>query len=423
MQEHPLERPLAILRALSPDDDADDLRALSVGRRDGALLTLREAAFGYEVSGVVECESCGQELELSFDTRELGRRPPEPATASTPSPGAAGVFGSASRRRMILSPRLSGPVWRRPATGCFNGASCGRRSPSSTTKCASGSSNAWRSSTPSPTCRSSSHVPSAGHRRAPASTWPRSSGPRSRVRRGERSRTSTHSPRRTAGAKSDVLGAQPDAAAPLSRARGLMADFATNLAARALGVATTVRPRPASRFETELLEEPNAIAVPRAPRRPLHESNSGLALPEPPPGVRGRLRRGRPSPLRSARCLRSLPPRLLERPVCVRTDAAPPPPGKRVDAAPRGEPCAPRPGRAPVVVRAVAPAAAAASPPAARRARRDAPSSHPCASRSAGWRYARLYRSAPPAPVPKPATQLLPLSLEEYLDQRRSGRR
>ena len=75
VQEHPLERPLAILRALSPDDDADDLRALSVGRRDGALLALREAAFGHEVSGVVECESCGQELELSFDTRELGRPP------------------------------------------------------------------------------------------------------------------------------------------------------------------------------------------------------------------------------------------------------------------------------------------------------------------------------------------------------------
>ena len=204
-----------------------------------------------------------------------------------------------------------------------------------------------------------------------------------------------------------------------------MADFATNLAARALGVATTVRPRPASRFETELLDEPNATVVPHPPEAAARrvEQRSSL-LPEPPAAPR------RPDAPRSTgavekrEALRELAPQLVERTVSVRTDAPPPPPGQRVDATPSvGTAETPRPSGEPVVVRAVRPAvaAAASSPPSRRSARR---AEQPPVRVTIGRVEVRaVVPLAPPAPAPKPAPELVPLSLEEYLDQRRSGRR
>jgi hypothetical protein len=75
MHQHPLERPLTILFAANPGRDPEQLRALSVGRRDEELLRLRDQTFGGRISGVVDCPSCAEALELSFDTAELAPPP------------------------------------------------------------------------------------------------------------------------------------------------------------------------------------------------------------------------------------------------------------------------------------------------------------------------------------------------------------
>jgi uncharacterized protein (UPF0212 family) len=77
----PLERPLALVAAAEPALDPEALEALSIGDRDGELLALREETFGREIDAVVDCPACGEALELSFDTAELGRE----ETAATES--------------------------------------------------------------------------------------------------------------------------------------------------------------------------------------------------------------------------------------------------------------------------------------------------------------------------------------------------
>jgi hypothetical protein len=72
LRRPPLERSLAILAAA---DGPDASEALSIGRRDAALITLREETFGGRVEAVTDCAFCGELLELSFDVAELDRGP------------------------------------------------------------------------------------------------------------------------------------------------------------------------------------------------------------------------------------------------------------------------------------------------------------------------------------------------------------
>jgi hypothetical protein len=62
----PLQRALTILQAACPDCERQSLAALSVGERDTRLLTLREWAFGSEVTGCTSCPRCRQLLEFTF---------------------------------------------------------------------------------------------------------------------------------------------------------------------------------------------------------------------------------------------------------------------------------------------------------------------------------------------------------------------
>ena len=71
LQSPPAARPLALLRGLAPERDADELALLSVGRRDAELLALRARAFGGLVDAVADCPACGELLELSFDASEV----------------------------------------------------------------------------------------------------------------------------------------------------------------------------------------------------------------------------------------------------------------------------------------------------------------------------------------------------------------
>src|SRR5687768_10895954 len=69
--QRPSRRTLALLEGATHDGDAATLAAMPVGRRDAALLDLREQLFGSEFTGVTSCPACAEEIELSFDAEEV----------------------------------------------------------------------------------------------------------------------------------------------------------------------------------------------------------------------------------------------------------------------------------------------------------------------------------------------------------------
>jgi len=76
----PCERALALLAAASPEAAAEDLARLSIGRRDGLLLDLREQTFGAELVSVASCPGCGEGLETTFRAADI-RAVPEAEAA------------------------------------------------------------------------------------------------------------------------------------------------------------------------------------------------------------------------------------------------------------------------------------------------------------------------------------------------------
>lgn len=73
--EHPIDRALTVLSAAFPDVGRSDLAAMSVGRRDGHLMDVREANFGRRVSGVAECPKCGELLQWELYLDDLRTTP------------------------------------------------------------------------------------------------------------------------------------------------------------------------------------------------------------------------------------------------------------------------------------------------------------------------------------------------------------
>ena len=71
LDEHPIDRALTVLAAALPEVDHNELAAMSVGRRDGHLMDLREANFGPRVSGVAECPQCGEFLQWDLDLEDV----------------------------------------------------------------------------------------------------------------------------------------------------------------------------------------------------------------------------------------------------------------------------------------------------------------------------------------------------------------
>lgn len=71
LDEHPIDQALTVLSAALPDAARGDLAALSVGRRDGRLMDVREANFGPRVSGVAECPQCGELLQWDLDLDDV----------------------------------------------------------------------------------------------------------------------------------------------------------------------------------------------------------------------------------------------------------------------------------------------------------------------------------------------------------------
>ena len=74
---HPVDRALSLLAAACPDRTRDQLAALSVGRRDASLLTLRERTFGPRLNGYVECPRCSERLEFEVAVADLRAGAPE----------------------------------------------------------------------------------------------------------------------------------------------------------------------------------------------------------------------------------------------------------------------------------------------------------------------------------------------------------
>lgn len=71
LQRKPVERAVAMLHALHEQDEAEDPAHLPIGARDARLLTLREQAFGPDISGLAICPRCGEALEVEFQLTSL----------------------------------------------------------------------------------------------------------------------------------------------------------------------------------------------------------------------------------------------------------------------------------------------------------------------------------------------------------------
>lgn len=73
-------RALALLAAAAPGEPPERLASWSVGRRDAALLDLRERLFGPAIAALADCPACGERNEVAFDAADI-RLPPAPAGA------------------------------------------------------------------------------------------------------------------------------------------------------------------------------------------------------------------------------------------------------------------------------------------------------------------------------------------------------
>jgi len=74
--QRPHERALTMLSAAVPERPVADLEAMSIGRRDGLLLSLRELTFGPTLAATTSCPRCGERLEFSFGLDGVRIAPP-----------------------------------------------------------------------------------------------------------------------------------------------------------------------------------------------------------------------------------------------------------------------------------------------------------------------------------------------------------
>lgn len=71
--QRPPIRALTILSAGLPEATLDQLAGLTIGRRDGYLLNLREGTFGPTVRGLAECPRCSDRLEFALSCSDLAK--------------------------------------------------------------------------------------------------------------------------------------------------------------------------------------------------------------------------------------------------------------------------------------------------------------------------------------------------------------
>lgn len=69
--QSPVQRGLKLLAVACPEVPPDGLAALSIGRRDARLLSLREQLFGSQLTSLTSCPACGERVELNFNMSDI----------------------------------------------------------------------------------------------------------------------------------------------------------------------------------------------------------------------------------------------------------------------------------------------------------------------------------------------------------------
>ncbi|MGH9833928.1 MAG: phage baseplate protein [Blastocatellia bacterium] len=75
LQLPPPQRALLLASVARPEAPPDQIAELSVGRRDAALLDLRETIFGSHLISLADCPACGECLEIGFDIADIRVEP------------------------------------------------------------------------------------------------------------------------------------------------------------------------------------------------------------------------------------------------------------------------------------------------------------------------------------------------------------
>jgi hypothetical protein len=104
----PLDRALLLLAAASPEATWEELAALPIGRRDAALLDLRERLFGGQLPFYAACPACGEHLEFTGSTRALAQRPPSSDTVEVALAGRSVTVRQPDSRDIAAVARLRG---------------------------------------------------------------------------------------------------------------------------------------------------------------------------------------------------------------------------------------------------------------------------------------------------------------------------
>jgi hypothetical protein len=81
LAQSPVQRALLLLASACPEMPWQTLAELSIGQRDGFLLTLREWTFGQGIQSLATCPACGDRLELMLSVADL--RVPAPSPTPT----------------------------------------------------------------------------------------------------------------------------------------------------------------------------------------------------------------------------------------------------------------------------------------------------------------------------------------------------
>ena len=71
LARHPIDRALLLCAWARPDLPPSRFPDLPLGAINRALLRLRETCFGPRINAWVDCEHCGERMEITLDTRQL----------------------------------------------------------------------------------------------------------------------------------------------------------------------------------------------------------------------------------------------------------------------------------------------------------------------------------------------------------------
>ena len=99
---NPAAAALALLARACPDESADALQRLTLGRRNARLLALHERNFGDALEAYAECAACGEELEFALRADAF----PPPLDDASPTEHELEADGHSIRFRLLDSADL-----------------------------------------------------------------------------------------------------------------------------------------------------------------------------------------------------------------------------------------------------------------------------------------------------------------------------